>query len=97
MLCEDINDGIVRLESTRSNLVSLVASLNKAKVEQADMSSDFDKLINKLNVKISKTDKQIKELCDYAVEVAKAEADMYESMYQAADSSCSGQDNYYFF
>lgn len=97
MVCEDINDGIVRLESKKSSLVSLVASLNKAKAEQADMSSDFDSLIDKLKIKISKTDKQIKELCDYAVEVAMAEADAYEAMYQEGDSTCLDADNCYFF
>ena len=97
MVCEDINDGIVRLESKKSHLVSLVASLNSVKAEQTDMSSDFDNLIDKLKAKISKTDKQIKELCDYAVEIAKAEADMYESMYQNHDDAYCDSENCYFF
>ena len=97
MVYEDINDGIMRLESKRSHLVSLVASLNKAKDEQEDMSSDFDSLITKLTAKISKTDKQIKELCDYAVEAAMAEAEAYDAMYRDDDASCLNADNYYLF
>ena len=97
MVCEDINDGIIRLESQKSHLVSLVASLNKAKAEQADMSSDFDSLISKLKTKISKTDKQIKELCDYAVEIAKAEADAYDAMYRDCTDSNLDTDNCYLF
>ena len=97
MVCEDINDGIIRLESQKSHLVSLVASLNKAKAEQADMSSDFDSLISKLKTKISKTDKQIKELCDYAVEIAKAEADAYDAMYRDCADSNLDTDNCYLF
>ena len=93
MVSEDINDGIMTLESKKSHLVSLVASLNSVKAEQADMSFEFDSLIDKLKAKISKTDKQIKELCDYAVEIAMAEADAYDLV----DSTNLDTDNCYFF
>lgn len=82
MLGEDINDGIIRLESKRSHLAGLVDSLNTIKKEQADIQADCDEIISKLKVKISNTDRKIKELCDYAVEVARAEAEVYEAMYR---------------
>ena len=86
MVTDDINDGIVRLESKKSHLVSLIDTLNKAKKEQTDMNEDFESLIIKLKNKISKTDRELQELCDYAVEIAMAESDVYEAMYQADDT-----------
>ena len=82
MLCEDINDGIIKLESKRSHLVGLVDSLITIKKEQADIQADCEEIISKLKAKISNTDKKIKELCDYAVEVVMAEAEVYEAMYR---------------
>ena len=95
MVSEDINDGIVRLESKRSHLVKLVDSLNKIKKEQTDIQADCEEMISKLKVKISTTDKQIKELCDYAVEIAMAEAEAYEAMYQ--DDQALEAESYTFF
>ena len=83
MVSEDINDGIIRLENTRVSIISLVNSLNKAKDEQKDMSADFDALINKLQAKLVRVDKQLKEFCDYAVEIAMTEAEVYENMYMS--------------
>ena len=82
MVSEDINDGIMRLESKKSHLVKLIDSLNKVKKEQVDMQIECEELISKLKSRISSTDKQIKELYDYAVEIAMAEAEAYEAMYQ---------------
>ena len=48
MLCEDINDGIIKLESKRSHLVGLVDSLNTIKKEQADIQADCEEIISKL-------------------------------------------------
>lgn len=95
MLGEDINDGIIRLESKRSHLVGLVDSLNTIKKEQADIQADCEEIISKLKAKISNTDRKIKELCDYAVEVAMAEAEVYEAMYRDDRALDSG--SYTFF
>lgn len=82
MLGEDINDGIIKLESKRSHLVGLIDSLNTIKKEQTDIQADCEEIISKLRTKISNTDRKIKELCDYAVEIAMAEAEVYEAMYK---------------
>lgn len=94
MVSEDINDGIVRLESSRSHLVTLVNSLKKVRLEQVDMSADIDTMIDKLNTRINRTDKQLKELCDYAVEIAQTEAEVYDAMYRSDDDT---SDNMYLF
>ena len=93
MVTEDIDGGIVKLEKKRSHLVKLMNSLNKVKNEQVDLQADCDAMINKVKVKLSTTDKQLKELCDYAVEIALAEADAYEAAYQTDSYINADTDN----